>query len=177
MALTWARAAAGLGSLSSLPCAAGGLVRFLCDEQWSCFTSSEDKEDCFRGRSESSCCRATELIERMMEVDMEGDKFVDPDHMRDVCLQLLQFPRASDEVEAQLTRCSRGFIGNAMLSGVVLSLAEPSNNRTCSEAWMRARYPIHPVQEKSDYDYGWYRMEPWASTYAKHFRAPVSSML
>ena len=72
-------------------------------------------------RTESSCRKASQLIGRMMDVDMEGDKFVDPAHMRDVCLQLLQFP----------TKCSRG-------SGVVLSLAEPGNNRTCSKAWMQA---------------------------------------
>ncbi|CAE7715429.1 unnamed protein product [Symbiodinium sp. CCMP2592] len=178
MALTRAGAAvAGLCALGKLPSAAGGLVTYSCDPWWSCFTSSEEEEDCFKGRSESSCCKASQLIGRMMDVDMEGDKFVDPAHMRDVCLQLLEFPRASDKVEAHLTKCSRGFIGNAMLSGVVLSLAEPGNNRTCSKAWMRARYPMDPAREKSDYDFGWFRLEPWHSTYFHHFQAPVASML
>ena len=151
--------------------AARGFVTYSCDPFWSCFTSSEEEEGCFNGRLESSCCKASQLIRRMMEVDMDGDIIADPSHMRDLCLQLLQFPRASDEVEAQLTNCSHRFIGKTMLSGVVLTSAELGDNRSCSKARMHARYPMHLT------DFAWLQLDRWHSAYFKHFQAPVASTL
>ena len=36
---------------------------------------------------------------------------------------------------------------------------------------------MDPAREKSDYDFAWFRLEPWHSTNFHHFQAPVASML
>ena len=68
--------------------------------------------------------------------------FPDPASVRQVCVELVQFPKVSHMLEASLTKCSRALNVLADLTDVLAK-----GNGTCSTRALKARYPLEAKHE------------------------------
>ncbi|CAE7356768.1 yoxD [Symbiodinium sp. CCMP2592] len=118
----------------------------ICHSRFNCFDTQEERRDCLAGnsRSESPCCTALHLIQRLHRLDTGAMWFVEPQEVQSLCSDFVRLPTGSLVLEEQMTMCSRAVLALAEFAYETHD-GEGTNlqtNESCSTVSVHARYPL-----------------------------------
>ena len=124
----------------------------ICDSRFNCFDTQEERRDCLAGnsRSESPCCTALHLIQRLHRLDTGAMWFVEPQEVQSLCSDFVRLPTGPLVLEEQMTMCSRALLALAEFAYETHD-GEGTNgksNESCSTVSVHARYPLLAEEDK-----------------------------